>query len=113
MSASDGVNASAIQSEKRSAIIPCCAAAEQSKEIGLLPAGSSLVLREVFLRGEIPRGDVGRIVGVSSRTGQKMTGTLLSLRLLGSPTPKAPLRLSFPSDAAAYYCPNLYPAGVD
>jgi Fic family protein len=83
---------------------------ESSKE---LPSGSALVLREIFLRGEIVRGDVARIIGASPRTAQKVTGELLGQRLVTSGTPKGPLRLEFPSDAAGHYFPNLYPAGTD
>ena len=83
---------------------------ESGKE---LPAGSGLVLREIFLRGEIARGEVRRIVSASPRTGQKITGELLSQRLVTSPSPKGPLRLDFPADAAGHYFPNLYPAGAD
>ena len=78
-----------------------------------LPGGSALVLREIFLRGEIPRGDVPRIIGASPRTAQKVTGELLSQRLVTSLSPKGPLRLGFPAHAAGHYFPNLYPAGAD
>lgn len=78
-----------------------------------LPHGSALVLREIFLRGEIARGDVSRIVGASPRTARKVTGELLSQRLVASRSPKGPLRLGFPADAAGHYFPNLYPAGAD
>jgi Fic family protein len=83
---------------------------ESAKE---LPDRSALVLRELFLRGEIGRGDIPRIIGASPRTGQKVTGVLLSQRLVTSGSPKGPLRLGFPADAAGHYFPNLYPAGVD
>ena len=83
---------------------------ESAKE---LPGGSALVLREIFLRGEIARGDVARIIGASARTAQKVTGELLGQRLVTSGSPKGPLRLGFPSDAAGHYFPNLYPAGTD
>ena len=83
---------------------------ESAKE---LPDGSALVLREIFLRGEIARGDVPRIIGASPRTAQKVTGELLAQRLVTSGSPKGPLRLGFPSDAAGHYFPNLYPAGAD
>src|SRR5437879_7238172 len=79
---------------------------ESAKE---LPTGSGPVLREMFLRGEIARGDVSRIIGVSPRTAQKVTGELLSQRLVVSGSPKGPLRLGFPADAAAHYFPNLSP----
>jgi len=78
-----------------------------------LPKGSGLVLKESFLRGEIARGDVARIIGASPRTAQKVTGKLLSERLVTSSSPKGPLRLGFPADAAGEYFPNLYPAGAD
>jgi len=78
-----------------------------------LPRGSARVLRELFLGGEIARGDVARIVAASPRTAQKVTGELLSQRLVTTSSPKGPLRLGFPADAAGYYFPNLYPAGAD
>jgi len=78
-----------------------------------LPSGSARVLREIFLRGEIARGDVSRIIGASPRTAQKLTGELLTHRLVTSASPKGPLRLGFPADAAGHYFPNLYPAGTD
>jgi len=83
---------------------------ESAKE---LPGGSARVLGEIFLRGEIARGDVSRIIGASPRTAQKLTGELLTHRLVTSGSPKGPLRLGFPADAAGHYFPNLYPAGAD
>lgn len=87
--------------------------AERRESARELPRGSALVLRELFLRGEIGRGDVARIIGASPRTGQKATAELLAQRLVTSNSPKGPLRLGFPSDAAGYYFPNLYPAGAE
>jgi Fic family protein len=83
---------------------------ESAKE---LPRGSAVVLRELFLRGEIARGEVPRIVGASPRTGQKVIGQLLAQHLVTCGSPKGPLRLGFPADAAGHYFPNLYPAGAD
>jgi Fic family protein len=83
---------------------------ESAKE---LPPGSAGVLRELFLRGEIARGEVPRIVSASPRTAQKVIGQLLAQSLVVSGTPKGPLRLGFPADAAGHYFPNLYPAGAD
>ena len=83
---------------------------EYAKE---LPRGSALVLRELFLRGEVGRGDVARIIGASPRTAQKITGKLLAGALVTSDSPKGPLQLGFPADAAGEYFPNLYPAGAD
>jgi Fic family protein len=82
---------------------------EAAKE---LPRGASRILREIFLRGEIARGEVPRIIGASPRTGQKLVGALLGQRLLISDSPKGRLRLEFPAEAAGHYFPNLYPAGL-
>jgi hypothetical protein len=87
--------------------------AERRESAKELPRGSALVLREVFLCGEIARGDVARIIGASPRTAQKVTGELLSQRLVTSGSPKGLLHLGFPADAASHYFPNLYPAGAD
>ena len=87
--------------------------AERGESARELPRGSALVLKELFLRGEIGRGDVARIISVSPRTAQKATGELLAQRLVTSSSPKGPLRLGFPADAAGSYFPNLYPAGAD
>lgn len=87
--------------------------AERRESAKELPSGSALVLREIFIRGEIARGDVSRIISASPRTAQKITGELLSQRLVTSSSPKGPLRLGFPANAAGHYFPNLYPAGAD
>jgi len=87
--------------------------AERGEAAKELPAGSGLVLREVFLRGQIPRGEVARIIGVSPRTAQTVTGRLLRTGLLVSDSPKGPVRLGFPSAAAGSYLPNLFPAGAE
>ena len=86
---------------------------ERRESAAELPSGAGLVLREVFLRGEIARGDVARIVGVSARTAQTVTRTLLSEGLVLSDSAKGPIRLGFPAKAAAHYFPNLFPAGAE
>src|SRR5664280_1543357 len=87
--------------------------AERRESAKELPRGSALVLRELFLRGEIARGEVSRIIGASPRTAQKVSGELLSQRLITSTSPKGPLCMGFPADAAGHYFPNLYPAGAE
>ena len=87
--------------------------AERRTAAADLPTGAALVLREIFLRGEIPRGEAARVIGVSARTAQTVTGTLLSEGLVLSNSAKGPLRLGFPAGAAASYFPNLFPAGAE
>ena len=83
---------------------------ESAKE---LPRGSGAVLRQIFLRGEIARGEVARVIGASPRTAQKVIADLITQRLVTSSSPKGPLRLGFPAEAAGHYFPNLYPAGAE
>lgn len=65
------------------------------------------------MRGEIPRGEAARVIGVSPRTAQTVTRTLLREGLVLSNSAKGPLRLGFPASAAASYFPNLFPAGAE
>lgn len=86
---------------------------ERGESAADLPKGAGTVLRELFHRGEIVRGEVARILGVSPRTGQTVTRQLLQQGLLLTNSPKGPLRLGFPAAAAASYFPNLFPTGAD
>jgi Fic family protein len=79
----------------------------------MLSKGSAAVLGEVFLRGEIRRGDVAKIADVSPRTAQKITRQLLDLGLADSITAKGSLRFAIPARAGASYFPNLFPAGAE
>lgn len=70
---------------------------ESAKE---LAAGSGLVLREILLRGQIARGEVARILNISPRTAQTVTGKLLTEGLLRSDSPKAHSR--------HFRCPSVH-----
>jgi Fic family protein len=69
------------------------------------------LLREALYRGEIRRGDAGRIVGASERTGRTALVAALGAGLLKSDTPKAPVRLALPAKVLPAYFPLLFPAG--
>jgi hypothetical protein len=55
--------------------------AERRESTSELPSGPAAVLGEGFLRREIIRGDVARIIGASPRTAQTVTGELLKQRI--------------------------------
>jgi Fic family protein len=74
---------------------------------------AAYVLREVSLRGEVPRGDIPRITGKPERTARRILGQLLNESLLVSDTPKGPVRIGLPSKVVGYYFPRLYPLGVE
>jgi len=74
-----------------------------------LPLEASYVLQEVVLRGEVPRGEVARIAGMSVRSARRLVARLLDEGLLESEGHKAPLRIGLPASVASYYFPELYP----
>lgn len=71
------------------------------------------LLREVFLRGEVQRGEAARILQKPERTARRLLSTLLEERLLVSTAPGAPVRIGFPATLVGYYFPRLYPEGVE
>jgi len=80
---------------------------------GNIPLEANYLLREAFLRGEVPRGEVARITGKPDRTARRILRELLEKKLLTSDSERAPVRLSFPTKAVGYYFPQLYPEGVE
>ncbi|MBU0480150.1 MAG: Fic family protein [Proteobacteria bacterium] len=81
--------------------------------LGELQAESFFLLREAFLRGEIPRGEAARITGKPERSARRVLKDLLNKSLLVSDSEKGPVRLAFPTKVAAYYFPLLYPEGIE
>jgi Fic family protein len=81
--------------------------------LGELQPESGYILREVLLRGEVPRGEAARVTGKPERTARRILKDLLDKKLLRAETEKGPVRLSFPSRAVGYYFPRLYPEGVE
>lgn len=80
---------------------------------GNLKYEAGYLLQDVFLRGEITRGEIPRIMGLPERTARRITASLLKEGYLVSETEKGPVRLGFPTSVIGYYFPRLYPAGVE
>ncbi|MBL27255.1 MAG: cell filamentation protein Fic [Rhodospirillaceae bacterium] len=74
-----------------------------------LPPQSGAVLEAVLYRGELPRGEVARIIGTSERQARRVTAALIDREVLTSPTSRAPLRLAFPAKLASRWMPGLFP----
>lgn len=68
------------------------------------------VLRAAAIEGEITRGEVARLIGMSERTGRDVLRGLLHEGLLVATSERGPVRLGFPAHAAGYLFPGLYPA---
>lgn len=79
---------------------------------GELHTEAASLLREVVLRGEVARGEAGRITGMAPSEARKILSSLAKERLLVSDTPKGPVRLGLPSHAVPYLIPDLFPGEV-
>ncbi|MFI4956893.1 MAG: Fic family protein [Gammaproteobacteria bacterium] len=66
------------------------------------------LLRDVLLRGEVPRFDVSRITGLKERTARALVSELLKENLLQSASSRAGLRIKIPVAVGEYYFPKLY-----
>jgi len=86
---------------------------ERQASFGELAPEAAYLLREVLLRGEVPRGEAARITGRPERTARRILNSLLDRKLLAANSAKGPVRLSFPASVAGYYFPRLYPEGVE
>ena len=62
---------------------------------------------EALLKGEFSRGEAARISGLAERATRSQLSALVKAGLLVSDTPKGPVRLGFPVEAAQWWLPNL------
>lgn len=67
------------------------------------------VLHRTAINGEISRGEIAKLMGVSERLGRDILNSLLEEGLLLSDSSRGPVRLGFPAHAASYFFPDLYP----
>jgi Fic family protein len=83
--------------------------AEEETRLGALPARAGAVIEAVLYRGELPRGDVAAILGLTSRHARRTISELLKRGVLTSKGPRDPLLLSFPATLASRWMPGLFP----
>lgn len=83
--------------------------AEEEIRADALPPKSAQVLEAVLYRGELPRGDVAKLLGVSDRAARRVTSALIDREVLSSESTRAPLRLNFPASLASRWMPGLFP----
>ena len=67
------------------------------------------LLAEILVRGKLPRGEAARASGLKERTARDLLSQLLSLGVLTSASPKAPVVLRFAPDSAEILFPRLFP----
>jgi len=81
--------------------------------LGEMKPEAGKLLRDVFLRGEIARGEIPGIVGMPERSARRVVSQLLKEGYLASDSEKGPVMLGFPVSVVGYYFPRLYPEGVE
>ena len=86
---------------------------DRQVSFGELKPEAGHLLRDVFLRGEIPRGEIPNIIGMPERSARRVVRTLLQKKYLVSDSEKGPVMLGFPASMVGYYFPRLYPEGVE
>jgi len=83
-------------------------AAEEMKAGSLQPK-SDMILEALLYRGEIERGDVPALLGMSERSARRIVSALTERGVLTSDSPRGPLMLSFPATLASRWMPGLFP----
>ncbi|WP_339868310.1 Fic family protein [Pseudohongiella nitratireducens] len=76
---------------------------------GTLAPKSDVVLRAILHQGEVARGEVADLVGVSERTARRITSELIKTGALHSQSSRAPLTIAFPASLAGRWMPGLFP----
>jgi Fic family protein len=81
------------------------------EEESLNPRAGQL-LDAVLYRGEVPRGEVASMLGISPRLGRDIVASLVERGVLTSDTAYGTLRVLFPAKLATRWMPDLFPAEV-
>jgi hypothetical protein len=83
--------------------------AEEETRLNLLPPKAGTVLEAVLYRGELPRGDVAQLLGLTPRHARRIVSELLKRGVLTSNGARDPLLLGFPAALASRWMPGLFP----
>jgi Fic family protein len=83
--------------------------AKEEARMNVLPPKAGALLESVLYRGEVPRGDVANILGLTPRHARRIVSDLLGRGVLVASGPRDPLRLAFPAVLASRWMPSLFP----
>jgi Fic family protein len=83
--------------------------AEEEARLKRVNPKAGLLLDAILYRGEVPRGDVAQILGLSTRYSRDTVAELTQLGVVTSETPYAPLRIVFTAKLAPRWMPGLFP----
>lgn len=83
--------------------------AEEEVRLGNLPLRAGNILEAILYRGELPRGEVAGLLGITARHARRIVAALVDYGVLTSAGPRAPFRLAFPATLAPRWMPGLFP----
>jgi hypothetical protein len=86
--------------------------AEEETRLAKLPTKAGAVIEAVLYRGELPRGDVSSILGLTPRHARRIVSSLLDRGVLTSRGSRDPLTLAFPAKLASRWMPGLFPEQI-
>lgn len=75
----------------------------------ILPKHSDVVLKELLIRGEIDRGDVGKIIAKQKSVASALIKDLIRLDMVYSDTKRGAIKLKFNPHFASYIFPDIFP----
>lgn len=81
-------------------------------EAARLPEKSVKVMEALLYRGELPRGEVPGLLGVTDRQARRVVAALMDREVITSKTTRTPLRLAFPASLAHEWMPGLFPEKI-
>lgn len=81
---------------------------EEQIRLGNLLPNSFLLLKQLWLEGEIPKSRVPQIVGYKERQARTLQNKLIESNLIIANSVRSPLRLNFPIAVADRYFPSLF-----
>ncbi len=83
--------------------------AEEETRLNKLPPRAGSLIEALLYRGELPRGDVAGILGLTSRHARRIVSALIERGVFVSKGPRDPLHLAFPAALASRWLPGLFP----
>lgn len=81
---------------------------EEQIRLGNLLPNSFLLLKQLWLEGEIAKNRVPQIVGYKERQARNLQNKLIQSGLVVADAIRSPLRLNFPIEVAERYFPSLF-----
>ena len=83
--------------------------AQEEARMNALPAQAANILEAILYRGELPRGEVAALLGVTARHARRIVAALVDKGVLLADGAREPLRLAFPAALASRWLPGLFP----